>query len=213
VVGRDRTCAAPRFRRPLSTELRPQAKGRRRGMGEAGFEPAACAVQKTECWTSARGGLSYSPRGSCQKNPGQGLEPRSPHSECGVLPARRSRNVFCCVHDTFGQSRTMLFKPLACPSALDRGLEKSSCVLRGGDLEPGALAASEIRRQKQQLIQQRIQPARSAEGPFSLRRSLESERWFLKLGITPWLSLGSGLKTTKATRWVAFAQSWMRLAC
>jgi hypothetical protein len=71
---------------------------------------------------------------------------------------------------------------------------KSSVVLRGGDLEPGALAASEIRRQKQRLIQQRIQPARSAEGPFSLRRGLESELWFLKLGITPFRSMGSGSK-------------------
>jgi hypothetical protein len=173
-------------------------------MWSAGIEPAPRRV------SDGRSPLSYDHRqegddaGWARLDSNQRhLVCRSPHSECGVLPARRSRNVFCCVHDTFGQSRTMLFKPLACPSALDRGLEKSSCVLRGGDLEPGALAASEIRRQKQQLIQQRIQPARSAEGPFSLRRSLESERWFLKLGITPWLSLGSGLKTTKATRWVA----------
>jgi hypothetical protein len=66
------------------------------------------------------------------------------------------------------------------------GSSESSCVLRGGDLEPGALAALEIRRQKQRRIQQLIQPAQSAEGPFSLRRGLEWELWFLKLGITPW---------------------------
>jgi hypothetical protein len=89
----------------------------------------------------------------------------------------------------------MLSKPLACPSALDRRLG----VLRGGDLEPGALAASEKRRQKQPVIQRRIQPARSAEGPFSLRRGLKSERIFLKLGITPWRIDGLGSKTTKAT--------------
>jgi hypothetical protein len=58
-------------------------------------------------------------------------------------------------------------------------------VLRGGDLEPGALAASEKGRQKQPVIQRRIKPARSAEGPFSLRRGLKSEQIFLKLGITP----------------------------
>jgi hypothetical protein len=86
-------------------------------------------------------------------------------------------------------------------------------VLRGGDLEPGALATPEIRRQKRRLIQQRIQPARSAEGPFSLRRGLESKSCFLKLGITPGMGWDLVSQTTKATRWVAFAQCWMRLAC
>jgi hypothetical protein len=42
VAGRDRTCGAPRFKRPLyRAELRP------RGMGEAGFEPAtSCVLDK-----------------------------------------------------------------------------------------------------------------------------------------------------------------------
>ena len=58
-----------------------------------------------------------------------------------------------------------------------------------GSWSPALLLLRENRRQKQPVIQRRIQPARSAEGPFSLRRGLESELWFLKLGITPWLSL------------------------
>ena len=41
------------------------------------------------------------------------------------------------------------------------------------------------RRQKLPVIHRQIQPARRAEGPFSLRRGLESELDFLKLGITP----------------------------
>jgi hypothetical protein len=50
----------------------------------------------------------------------------------------------------------------------------------------------ENRRQKQPEIMRRIQPARSAEGPFSLRRGLEAELDFLKLGITPWTVVGWG---------------------
>jgi hypothetical protein len=81
VVGRSRTCDAPRFRRPLSTELRP------RGVGEAGFEPA------TTCVLDRSSGLAeLLARVFHDQDPGQGLEPRSPHSECGVLPARRPRN-------------------------------------------------------------------------------------------------------------------------
>jgi hypothetical protein len=55
------------------------------------------------CWTSALNQSELLARGWRKKNPGQGLEPRSPHSECGVLPARRSRNVFRFVHVTFGR--------------------------------------------------------------------------------------------------------------
>ena len=128
--------------------------------------------------------LSYSPAGTAEEDPGQGLEPRSPHSECGVLPARRSRNVLC-VHVTFDRGRTMFSMPLACPSALDRALVQIERRPTWRGFGAGRSCLFEIRRQKQRLIQQRIQPARSAEGPFSLRRGLESERCFLKLGITP----------------------------
>jgi hypothetical protein len=82
VAGRSRTCGAPRFRRPLyRAELRP------RGMGEAGFEPAtSCVLDKR----SGQAELLAHVNGTA---PGQGFEPRSPRSERGVLPARRSRIV------------------------------------------------------------------------------------------------------------------------
>ena len=61
----------------------------------------------------------------------------------------------------------------------------SSASYVEGSWSPALLLLRENRRQKQPVIQRRIQPARSAEGPFSLRRGLESEQIFLKLGITP----------------------------
>src|SRR6476469_5062061 len=53
------------------------------------------------CWTSALGRAELLARGLAKKkDPGQGLEPRSPRSERGVLPARRSRNdrFLCACH-------------------------------------------------------------------------------------------------------------------
>jgi hypothetical protein len=66
-------------------------------------------------------------------------------------------------------------------------------------------------RQKQPVIQRRIKPARSAEGPFSLRRGLKSERDFLKLGITPWRSMGWVRKRRRRPSRIAFARAAMRL--
>jgi hypothetical protein len=54
-----------------------------------------------------------------------------------------------------------------------------------GIWSPALLLLWKNRRQKQPVIQRRIKPARSAEGPFSLRRGLKSKQNFLKLGITP----------------------------
>jgi hypothetical protein len=102
VTGRNRTCDAPRFRRALY-----RAELRSREMGGAGVEPAPPPYQRGAlppelsaewarlgsnqqplvCKTSALP-LSYSPVSA----PGQGVEPRSPRSERGVLPVRRSRN-------------------------------------------------------------------------------------------------------------------------
>ena len=109
MTGRDRTCDAPRFRRALY-----RAELRSREVGGVGVEPRPPPHQRgalpTElsayewarlgsnqqplvCETSALP-LSYSP----VSNPGQGVEPRSPRSERGVLPVRRSRNVRRSVH-------------------------------------------------------------------------------------------------------------------
>jgi len=95
------------------------------------------------------------------------------------------------------RSRTMLSKPLAHPSTLDRRRPMSvRCPAWRGSGAGRSCAVREIHRQKPRLIQQRIQPARCAEGPFSLGRGLESGVGFLKLGITPcWL----WAETTKAT--------------
>jgi hypothetical protein len=129
-------------------------------------------------------------------NPGQGFEPRPPRSERGVLPARRSRNVVQC--EWHARRKAGRCCPSHSPTLRPwiAGRKHRCGVLRGGALEPGAPELTEIRRQKPRLIQQRIQPARSAEGPFSLGRGLESDLGFLKLGITPcrlWA------ETTKAT--------------
>ena len=208
VAGRSRTCGAPRFRRPLyRTELRPRMSC---GMGEAGLEPADILFVET----SALGRLSYSPA-DAREDPGQGLEPRSPRSERGVLPARRSRiDDRCrCVHGTFGQAE----RCCSCHSPTLRPWIarsfKSSGVLRGGDLEPGALAVSGNLQAKAAAYSAANSACAKRRGAFLSQAGPRVGMWFLKLSITPWLSLGSGLKTTKATRWVAFAQSWMRLVC
>jgi hypothetical protein len=121
VTGRDRTCAASRFRRALyRAELRSHGllgrRLRRRHRGGAGFagatvciggagvEPAASCVsgrcsaaelsafgqwaelgsnqQPPVCRTGALP-IELSARGQA---PGQGVEPRSPRSERGILP-------------------------------------------------------------------------------------------------------------------------------
>src|SRR4051812_44098356 len=138
VAGRDRTCGAPRFKRPLyRAELRP------RGMGEAGFEPA------TSCVLDKHSGQAELLAHAIGRAPGQGFEPRSPRSERGVLPARRSRiadgravvpsvhlvwrsrrsgttggSRVLELHVTYGRDRTMLSKPLACPSTLDHPIRR-----------------------------------------------------------------------------------------
>ena len=75
-------------------------------------------------------------------DPGQGVKPRSPRSERGVLPVRRSRSAvrvplrpspggrstqqarpraaMVASYDSLGRGRTMFSKPLAYPSTLDR---------------------------------------------------------------------------------------------
>jgi hypothetical protein len=72
--------------------------------------------------------------------------------------------------------RTMLSKPLANPSTLDRRIAAAllrSDVRRGGALEPGALALAENVQAKAAGYSTCHIAATSAEGPFSLRRGLE----------------------------------------
>jgi hypothetical protein len=105
-------------------------------------------------------------RGSSgEQTPGQGVEPRSPRSERGVLPVRRSRNVIRRRRsaspsiprprriDAAGEQaprpvafyvspvvcRTMFSEPLAYPSTLDHRPPDAlpdDGLLRGGALEP-----------------------------------------------------------------------------
>lgn len=106
VTGRSRTCNAPGFNRALfRVELRSRwcALGREaadfrgvRASGSASADPEACDGKQ---W--ARLGSNQRPP-ACKtgalpvellaRAPGQGFEPRSPRSERGVLPVRRSRN-------------------------------------------------------------------------------------------------------------------------
>src|SRR5215831_12902037 len=79
---------------------------------------------------------------------------------------------------------TMLFKPLAYASTLDRNGAIAAARLRGGVLEPGARLPLKIRRQKQPLYLQRQLPRQSGRGPFSLRRGLDGVSVFFKLSIT-----------------------------
>ena len=91
------------------------------------------------------------------KDPGQGVEPRSPRSERGVLPVRRSRNgsalrspsqvakadaVAAPVRSSYGTS-VQRANDVVQATRLTFDPGSPNCgVLRGGPLEPGALAVS-----------------------------------------------------------------------
>ena len=109
MTGRDRTCDAPRFKRALFRLSYGHANGRSRSRtgGLLLIREALCHLSypptSGQGWArtssllfvrQALSPLSYSP----VSNPGQGVEPRSPRSERGVLPVRRSRNVHRSVH-------------------------------------------------------------------------------------------------------------------
>ena len=187
MTGRDRTCDAPRFRRALyraelrSREWAESASNRRPPPHQRGALPTELSAyewarlgsnqQPLVCETSALP-LSYSP----VSNPGQGIEPRSPRSERGVLPVRRSRNVRRSVHppsreidaaahafrrvvassDSSSLGRTMFSMPLAYSSTLDRRI----AVLRGGALEPDAQQPTEKAHAKANANCTRVIPAR-----------------------------------------------------
>jgi hypothetical protein len=193
VTGRIRTCGAPRFKRPLyRAELRPRA--RRNVVPRPRCEPESARSGAVRAATSGRGwtrtsSLLFVRQALCalellaQSAPGQGIEPRSPRSERGVLPIRRSRNAMCersclCHSPTLRPWITARRRPTWRSFGARR-----SCSIR------------QISRQKQKLIQQQLLGANCAGGPFSLRRGLEVQLSRFKLSII--LSIDS--LTTKAT--------------
>ncbi len=118
MTGRDRTCDAPRFRRALyRAELRSRVEdGRsrsrtggllriREALCHLSYPPSGRGWARTSSLLFVRQALSrlsYSP----VVDPGQGVEPRSPRSERGVLPVRRSRSARAtAVSGARGQSR------------------------------------------------------------------------------------------------------------
>jgi hypothetical protein len=107
--------------------------------------------------------------------PGQGLEPRSPRSERGVLPLDDPG--MCVSYVSPGSCRTMLSMPLAYPSTLDRRFRRArrECVvLRGGALEPVSSRPARNPQAKANAYSPAQFPARDAEESFSLRRGLDS---------------------------------------
>jgi hypothetical protein len=148
------------------------------------------------------------------KVPGQGLEPRPPRSERGVLPVRRSRSaprppstpdtrgrrsgtvapVFArAMTRTAGAERCFL-----CHSPTLRPWIADSGVLRGGALEPGALAVSgKCAGKSRTEFSTELPGTKSAEGPFSLRRGLDCDQgfssWASSFGLG-WLTVGTRCK-------------------
>ena len=147
MAGRIRTCGAPRFRRPLY----------RLSYGHALSGRGWTRTSSLLCVKQALFALELLALGA----PGQGLEPRSPRSERGVLP---DWTIPDCVPNHVVYATRLPFDP----GSPRRG------VLRGGALEPGALALSgKLPGKSRNLFNSELPCADSAEEPFSLRRSLE----------------------------------------
>jgi hypothetical protein len=123
--------------------------------------------------------------------PGQGIEPRSPRSERGVLPVRRSRTVPLRSAPARGELDAKAFgqtvlgmhveppmsMPLAYPSTLDR--RPRACTSagrrrRGGALEPESRALLRNVQAKAQANAKAQFQHRAQEQSFSLRRGLDS---------------------------------------
>jgi hypothetical protein len=122
--------------------------------------------------------------------PGQGIEPRPPRSERGVLPVRRSRIVpfrpppsggdrrkgtSFAVPDT--RAEPPMSMPLAYPSTLDRrprAYTSAGRRHRGGALEPEPRASARKAYAKADANANALFQALDAEGSFSLRRGLDS---------------------------------------
>ncbi len=138
MTGRDRTCDAPRFRRALyRAELRSHevgGAGARTGdllLYQRGALPSELSAkwarlgsnqQPLVCETSALP-LSYSP----VRDPGQGIEPRSPRSERGVLPLDDPGTLFLSAVVTREQQEARRSSPLR-PSLRSRSDRRSRRV-------------------------------------------------------------------------------------
>jgi hypothetical protein len=101
-------------------------------------------------------------------NPGQGIEPRPPRSERGVLPVRRSRN-----------DRASLFSmPLAYPSTLDRRVPVARLPRRTSSYVEGrwspSLVSSVENWQAKAIANSATISSDRRRGSFSLRRGLDS---------------------------------------
>jgi hypothetical protein len=199
VAGRNRTCDASRFKRPLyQSELRPREWARL----DSNQHLLVCKTSTLP--------LSYSP----VSVPRQGVEPRPPRSERGVLPVRRSRTeVFRLSRPAVAERCFLCHSPTLRPWIADRRL--CTCGLSSSYVEgfwsPSLVSRRENRRLKQTLVFQRTFPAPSARvflsqaGPrFDLELfQAEHHLWFRHCTIA--------FKTTKATRWVALYWLAMRL--
>jgi hypothetical protein len=129
--------------------------------------------------------------------PGQGVEPRSPRSERGVLPVRRSRIVHpisqpCCLCHS-PTLRPWIDRTAPCEEAIP-----------ASDVEelwsPALLRSAEKAQAKARGLSQPVFPCLSTEGPFSLGRGLILDQRFLKLSIVLSSGCDSSPETTRATR-------------
>ena len=151
--------------------------------------------------------------------PGQGVEPRSPRSERGVLPVRRSRSGSALRPSPSRRRSTQRREPPktsgtpACTAndvvyatrpLFDPGSTESPSYVE--ELWSPALLYSEGKSQaKAEAISQPHFPCRSTEEPFSLGRGLIVGQRFFKLSIFLSFDRDLRLETTKATPWVALA--------
>ena len=170
VVGRDRTCDAPRFRRALYRLSFDHVDGQgwtrtssllfvRQALYPLSYSPMSIEGGSRTLTGVAHGALDAArlPFRHLDPIPGQGIEPRSPRSERGVLPVRRSRIVplrpapgvgrstqrhLGCQTALGTRAEPPMSMPLAYPSTLDRrspfAHTAAVVVLRGGALEPDA---------------------------------------------------------------------------
>jgi hypothetical protein len=199
VAGRSRTCGAPRFRRPLyRAELRPLDWGHLIG--------ATCDGRgwtRTSNLLLVKQALSAIEPLALGGAPGQGVEPRSPRSERGVLPVRRSRiagpgsrgpDRRACrprppstSHgevDAAAQAAAMRCRAMTRSPATERCCSSHSPTLRpwiAGIRRPtwrsfGArrsCVSGECAGKSRSLFSSEFCCAENAEEPFSLRRGLE----------------------------------------
>jgi hypothetical protein len=198
VVGRARTCNAPRFRRALYLlELRPRGWARlgsnqRPLVCKTSAHPAELLARVEHKWAELESNQRPPPyqRGALPlelpaRAPGQGLEPRSPRSERGVLPLDdpRSARPHFRPPPEHGRS-TQLRRPSLSRSAYaERCFPSHSPTLRPWialGARPtwrsfGARASRSYRKKSElkhtHLFQRNFQ--RQRRGSFSLRRGLD----------------------------------------